>query len=263
MADFKKDLVRFPQLLPVAVARNSFDNIHVVNKFGYNADIDTAEETVWDLGGLYSYPGSAQTMKLTSSSSLDTASGTNARRVHIEGLDANFNPASESLWLDGLDVVSTSNIYARIFRAFVTNVGASLQNIGTIYVGAGTVTSGVPDDKFAGISLGENQTLMGIYTVPAGKQAYLQSFKATTSAQGTATKFATIRLIARPNGDLADSPFQVKDKFIIVNASDGSFNHADAPEPFDEKTDIEVRATSNTGTTDVAVSFDLWVVNSG
>ena len=57
-------------------------------KFGFNPDISTSEETVWDHGGLYSYLAAASVLSVSSANVNDTALGSGARTVQIHGLDA-------------------------------------------------------------------------------------------------------------------------------------------------------------------------------
>ena len=58
------------------VSRNQIMGHRVVNVFGYNADIDTALETVWPQGGVLTRPAAALAMTVSSSSTdAPTSSG--------------------------------------------------------------------------------------------------------------------------------------------------------------------------------------------
>jgi hypothetical protein len=50
------------------VSRNQISYHTALFKYGYNPLIINVNETIWDVGGLYSYPGSALTMTVTSAS---------------------------------------------------------------------------------------------------------------------------------------------------------------------------------------------------
>ena len=52
-----------------------------VFKFGTNSSVDNSLHTIWQQGGLYSYPPSASTMTVSSSDVNDTSAGTGARTV--------------------------------------------------------------------------------------------------------------------------------------------------------------------------------------
>ena len=72
-----------------------------IYKFGFNAAISTDEETVWDAGGVYSYPSSAGSVTVVSTDAADDIGGTGAEKITIEGLDENWLPKSLEVDMDG------------------------------------------------------------------------------------------------------------------------------------------------------------------
>lgn len=239
-----------PFELQIARGQISF---HKTNfKFGFNPDIDNALETIWSQGGLYSYLSSASVLKISSSSTDDTSAGTGARTVQISGLDANYDEITETITLNGQTAVDTTNEYIRVNRAKVLTAGTGGQNAGVIYAGTGTVTSGVPANKYTTIAIGDNQTLMALWTVPRGYTAYLYQTN-VTAACTTSNKLLTTTIVARP----FDSVFQVKDKFGIQIDGGSIVQKYNFPLKFEEKTDIEVRAISDAGSANAEVSAGL------
>jgi hypothetical protein len=219
-------------------------------KFGYNQLVGTTEETIWDAGGIYSYPSSASTMTVSSSSADDAADGTGARTVVIAGLDANYAEASETITLNGQTAVTTTKSYIRMFRARVLTAGSGGTNAGNINIGTGTVTSGVPANLYARITAGEGQTLMTLYTVPAGYTAYLQQGTVSVGAESS-NKYVIVRLKVRPFGEV----FQTKTVLTLSNQYVGfDFGVALA---IAEKSDIEARAVSSSGDAAVSSTFSL------
>lgn len=214
-------------------------------KFGYNGAISTAEETVWSSGGVYAYPSSAAAMSVSSDDDTDTSV------VTIEGLDENYNLASETVTLTGQTAVTTSTSFIRIYRASVDSDEPS----GNIYIGTGTVTSGVPANKFAHIPVGENQTLMAVWTVPAGYTAYIMSFTVSTGTTAT-NKYTESRLKVRPFGGV----FQTKEVLTLNNQYIESYMHF--PIVATEKSDIEIRAKTSSGTDAVSGTFALVYVKN-
>jgi hypothetical protein len=189
-------------------------------------------------------------MTVSSSSTLDTAAGTGARTVTISGLDASYAEQSETITLDGRTAVTTVGTYIRVNRAFVVTAGSTATAQGNIYIGTGTVTTGVPANIYALIGLGDNQTLMALWTVPAGYTAYLES--AYINAGGTtSTQFVIARFIQRPFGGV----FRTASKVTLHDSIGNFFN--EIPPSFPEKTDLEVRALSSAGTNQVGSSFTL------
>jgi len=235
------------------VARNQI-SFHKSNfKFGFNADVDDSLETVWAQGGLYSYLASASVLKVSSSSTADTSAGTGARTVELFGLDTNYDEINETVTLNGQTAVNTTKEYLRINRMVVRSAGSGGQNAGVIYAGTGTVTAGVPANKYATIAIGDNQTVMALWTVPRGYTAYLLQTDITVATTQN-NKYCTVYLVARPNGEV----FQIKDKFV---KSESSVHQTyTIPLKFEEKTDIEVRAIGDSAGADIAISAGLDII---
>ena len=84
------------------VSRGQIQGHSTVIVFGYNPDVDTTEESVWPDGGTIPHPTSASVLKISSSSANDTAAGTGARTVYIEGLDGKLcrGPVSETVTIE-------------------------------------------------------------------------------------------------------------------------------------------------------------------
>lgn len=235
------------------VARSQIAGHETIFKFGFNPDVDDALETIWAEGGLYSYLSAATILKVSSSSTDDTAAGTGARTVEIFGLDGNYNEISETVTLNGQTAVNTTNSYLRINRGIVRSAGSGGQNAGVIYAGTGTVTAGVPANKYLSIAIGDNQTLMALWTVPAGYTAFLPQTDVTL-ATTQSSKYCTAKLVARPYGEV----FQVKDVFV---KSQGSTTQVySIPIRFDEKTDIEWRAIGDSAGSDIAISAGMEIL---
>jgi hypothetical protein len=235
------------------VARNQI-SFHKSNfKFGFNPDIDDALETVWAQGGLYSYLASASVLKVSSSSTADASAGTGARTVELSGLDTNYDEISETVTLNGQTAVNTTNEFLRINRMVVRSAGSGGQNAGVIYAGTGTVTTGVPANKYATIAIGDNQTVMALWTVPRGYTAYLLQTDITVATTQN-NKYCTVHLVSRPNGEV----FQIKDKFVKAESS--VHQAYTIPLKFEEKTDIEVRAIGDSSGADIAISAGLDII---
>ena len=235
------------------VARGQISYHKTIFKFGFNPDIDASLETVWAQGGLYTYLSSASTLYISSSSTADTAAGTGARNVTVFGLDADWNEVSVTVDLSGYTGVQlgTASNWIRVNRIIVNTAGTGGQNAGVLYVGTeATPTLGVPTNKYATVAIGDNQTLMSLWTVPAGYTAYLTQTDVTVATTQN-NKYATISILARPYGGV----FQTKDKFVKAEST-----HTQVytfPLEFTEKTDIEVRAIGDSSSADIAISAGL------
>ncbi len=206
-----------------------------INKFGFNPSVGTGFEVVTDAGGTQTYPSAATVATITSSSGA-TDSGV---EIEVQGLDSNYNQVIETVTLNASGTKDTVAQFIRVFRMI-----ANTSHVGNISV---TVDSIVIDTMPADAG----QTLMAIYTVPAGKTAYLLKFQGNVE-KDTGTIF---RILTRAFG----GAFNVKGQF-------GTFGSAvtfDYPVPlvFTEKTDIEVNVKAQ-GTTGAGAVFDLILVDN-
>jgi len=203
------------------VSRGQIPGHSALFKYGYNPSIINVEETIWDVGGIYSYPTSAVPMTVTSAG----GSTDEDVQVFVQGLDSDYNILSETVTLNSAGTALTNGLFLRVFRAFVDGSQAPTGNI--------TVTNtGV---TYAQITLGENQTLMAVYTVPAGHSLYIYDGIVTHGTDNSGA-FMTIRFLTRAVGGV----FRTGVKVDVIN-SELIFPFAQ-PLRIPEKTDVEVRA---------------------
>jgi hypothetical protein len=240
------------------VVRNQIQGHKTLFKFGNNSDVDSALETIWSEGGIYAYPSAAIAMKVSSSSANDDVAGTGARTVVVSGLDENYDEASETVELDGQDAVLTTTTFIRVFRAFVVTAGSGGTAAGTIYVGEGTVTAGVPDTTYAAIPVGENQTQMAIWTVPAGYTFFITGGTFSASSNNV-SQYILGKFLVRPFGSVFRN---VAD--ITVNSNVFRYDW-EIPLAVPEKSDIEARAIALAGSNFyVTASFEgMYIKNNG
>ena len=223
-----------------------------IYKFGQNAVVGNSVETIWQQGGLYSYPPSATTMTVSSSNTNDTSAGTGARTVQISGLDGDYNEISETITLNGQTAVTTTNSFLRVNRALVLTAGSGGANAGIIYVGTGTVTLGVPANVYTTINGdGTNQSLQAFWTVPANYDAYVYQTNISTGNSSNTPAVLKTLLVARPNGGVFNT------KEVIVLTDGNHLQNYSFPIKLTEKTDIEFRAESSSGSVDFNVSASM------
>lgn len=185
------------------VSRGQIYGHSVVHVFGHNPDVDDGvEATVWPVSGaLLGHPPSPTIMKISSSSANDTAAGTGARTVRILGINGTGGYVEETVTLNGQTEVNTVNTYDAIERMTVLTVGSGGANAGIIYAGTGTVTSGVPAVPYSAIGIGDNLSLVGHWTCPAGHTGYLLAGKLTTGTTN-ANQYVVGRLKLRGTDDI-------------------------------------------------------------
>ncbi len=232
------------------VAREQIFNHKSIFKFGNNTTVGDSLETIWAEGGLYSYLTAATVLKVSSSSTADTSAGTGARTVELFGLDANYNEINETITLNGQTVVNTTKEYLRINRMVVRSAGSGGSNAGVIYAGTGTVTTGVPANVYASVNgvTGANQSLMALWTVPAGYTAYLLQYDISNGTTSNTPTVCKLVLAVRPYGEV----FQSKDVKSLTTSMHIEERFS-IPIKIEEKSDIEVRALSSSN----SVTFDI------
>ena len=226
------------------VARGQITWHNRLLKFGSNPSINETEETIWENGGLYVYPSSALTLTATSSVGA-TDSGIELR---VSGLDADYNEITDNIVLSGSGTATTTKQFFRVNRAFVTGSKGitgivSFTNNGTTYA---TLNS-------------DNQTLMALWTVPAGYTAYITQTDVTVLTEAN-NKFGTVRLVTR----LPGSVFRTQDLFSAQNSN--VTREFSVPLPIPEKTDIEFRAIASSANANLRVSAtfeSIYIKNDG
>ncbi len=116
----------------------------------------------------------------------------------------------------------------------------------------GNITASIGGNNVARISGGNGgQTLMAVYTVPAGKKGYIIKF------QGSLSKNQEAQFMIRTR-DSVGGAWQVKGMFGTFSNSVGY----DYPVPLEvtEKTDIEIRAKAG-ATSECGAIFDIILVD--
>lgn len=226
------------------VSRNQIPYHKRVFKFGFNPDIDGTEETIWDVGGIYVYPSSAVAM--TATTTAGTASDDNGVLVTIEGLDTDYNEVSEEVTLAGAGTATTTQTFLRVYRAFVSG---SQEPTGTINIANGGTT-------YARITLGVNQTLMALWTVPAGYTAYINHINIATGTTN-ANQYITASFVSRE----INKVFRTQLKQTIGRGGVADFV-IEYPLPFEEKTDLEVRAVSSGTNNLVSADFEILYIKN-
>ena len=240
----------------LAIARGFTKGHRALYKFGYNPDVNGEEETVWAQGGNMTYPTSAVTMFVSSTSANDANGGTGANSILIQGLDENYDEIEETVFLNGQTQVATQLAYLRVYRAFVTLAGTGGTSGGTIYVGSSGATGGVPNTTvYANLSFG-NQTQIAAYTVPAGYTLYVDDIN-FTAALSQANKTATCSFVSRTFGSNV-----FRTRLINVLQSNQLIAKFEYPQPFTEKTDLECRVSTNTIHNTIGASFQAVLIKN-
>ena len=219
------------------IARGLLRGSSSIHKFGAvpQMSINTTG-TCWDKNDTL-YPWSA----LTSASVL-TAQAVNAsddgKILTVEGLDSNYEPQTDTITLSSSGTASTTKQFLRVYRGYIST-GAN--NVGAIDVRIGATT-------VLYINIGLAQTLMLVYTVPAGKELLLLKGACTSQAGADASGFFYVRFFGQ-------TAFRIQHTFE-VSGSDGYDYKFEVPFRVPEKTDIDFRLTTRSNNGRYTAAFD-------
>ncbi len=181
------------------VARNVIPGAIPVNKFGRNPAVSTStSEDVWDTGGLYVEPPTAEVVNLSSSSPNDdnTTPNTGARFVQVYGVSDGFALVNESVEMNGTGDVPTVNKYWFIHRLKTTEAGSTGSNVGTITA----ITTATGTATLATMLPTLNQTFMAMMMVPDGY--YLRIKHWNSSIRLNAGGNGEYQLLIKPTGEV-------------------------------------------------------------
>jgi hypothetical protein len=233
----------------IQVSNGDIEGVSYIEKFGRSSDIPNGDTvTLWDGNTVYDYVDTATTVTVTSNNSDDAPGGDGAHNVEIQGLDADYNVVLEDV---NLGATSTTE-FLRVFRVRVKHSGSHGTNWGDITVAGGGKTLAIIDGG-PNNGPGVGQTFMCVYTVPAGKTAYLTQWAVSSGKQNADT---LAKFMSRP---FDNGSWNTKD--IVEIQSNNYIKDYKVPLKFDEKTDIEVRAFSGTGST-AASTFNLILIDN-
>ena len=171
MTIFKPDTRSGDFMLEVALGNVA--NYRAYNKFGHAPDCDAGEVTdIWDGADavptstkIWVRPTQARVHAIVSGSVEDDAvGGDGLRSLLIQGLTSwdDTEETTEIVQMDGQTPVNTTNSWVIIYRMRGMTFGANGTNEGLI-----TATAADDNTVTAAIQIGNAQTLMAIFAVPA------------------------------------------------------------------------------------------------
>ena len=229
-----RPFVQFP--FGINVDKQLVEDFSGVTKFGYSSSVGGTFQTIWDGNSTYIYPSSAGTATVTSTNTASDNGGT----VEIQGLDSNYDIATETLIIGGS---AGTKSFIRVFRAVMKTATTGNANVGTLSVIVSTVT-------VAKITPEYGQTLMSVYTIPRNKRGYIVQLDVGSSKDLE----NEVRIIAKEitNGNVWNTK-----EFITTRGGFIQKNYI-YPLKFDEKTDIEIVAKSS-ATSSISAGFELFL----
>lgn len=233
------DMIRLPNY-GLGIAKGQFDDITHIHKFGaVPAMSQNQTGTIWDVNDT-TYPWSSFDTAGTLSIPAVNASD-NGKSIVLVGLDNDYLELTETVTVSSSGATTTTQSFKRIFRAYVTN--GSVTNVGDIVVQKGGTT-------VATIKAGKAQTLMAVYTVPAGKTGYILKGVATCQAGADATGDMFVRYFGQDS-------FRVGHTFEVSGTGGEYLYDFGVPVKIPAKSDIDVRCSVRSNNARVTAAFDI------
>jgi len=238
----------------LGIPAGNYGEYSQVNKFGANPiSANGALEDIWDGGGTYSYP---LTALITSLSQTADQSAMRGEKIEIQGLDSDWNLVVQNAFLNATDTTIIVTIDTPLIRIFRMKVLANVVSTSEIRIhNAGETID------YAIIGIGNNQTLMALYTVPKGKTAYLICYYATvtpsTVRDPKSTEFRLWTADRKNNYE-----FQLKHAIGLPTAGQ-PFTYCFEPYmKINEQTDIRMTAYCEASDGSVHAGFNLILINN-
>ena len=238
------------------VARGLVPGHSQINKFGGSPEVaaDTKED-VWDGAGSYTYATTAAITHIRAG--VDSAT-TQGATIEVQGLDADWNLVVQTKDLDGTDSTTEVALDTPLIRVFRMKVLENAVMDQDIWAGDDDFVVGAAS---AIILTGNNQTLMALYTIPAGYTGFMTSYYA--SVVDTTNKTPTSTEIGLWAADRARGyEFQLKHQIGVAQGS-GGFQHTFTPQiKFSERTDVKITALPVDEPAHVHAGFDIILVEN-
>lgn len=227
------------------IAQGNIEGHTFIHKFGATpAMSQNTTGSIWDKSDT-PYPWSAFNTAgtvsiLTTAANGSTVTTDDGVSVVISGLDENYASVTETLTISG-STATGSQSFKRIFRAYASEDNTS------------QIRMSVNATEVARINIGKAQTLMAIYTVPAGYTGYLMQGVCSVQYGADATGDMFVRYFGQ-------NAFRVGHSFEVSGAG-GAYRYPfQFPVAIPAKSDIDVRATVRSNNARITAAFDMLLI---
>lgn len=197
--------------------------------------------TVWDVTDTL-YPWNVWETPGTLSIARDSVADADKKLI-LTGLDVNYEPITEIVPLTDATGNTTTQVFKRLQSARMNGTG---ENDGDVTITLNGTTVGF-------LLGGAGQTLMGIYTVPAGHTAYLTQGTMSQQKNGDASGFFYYRI----PGD----QFVVGHTFEVTEGQ--YFYQFTCPFALPAKADLDIRARTRANNARITAAFDMILIKDG
>jgi hypothetical protein len=244
------------------VAQGKITGYSLVHKFG--AALLTTSIAPITNSGFYRVPTTATVLEFVSGSANDTAAGSGAQEITIIGTNNTWDEVSQTIETDGTTAVALTTNLTRLYRWYVSRSGTYATQSAGSHAGILTIQEDSGGDVWSSIPITPfpiGQSQIGVYTVPAGKTAYLLSKNVFVDT----SKTADVYFYQRPLADDVTTPYTGTMRLVEreVGITGGYDLRTKAPKgPFVGPCDIGFMGSVSVGTADASAEFELLVVDN-
>jgi hypothetical protein len=224
----------------------------IIQQFG-TGPVDSTERQLrgTSAAASYTFLDAAVAMEVVCANANDTAAGTGAREVFVDGIDGAGAVKTETIATNG-GTVALSGTWLRINRCYVTKLGSSPQ-VGNSNAGAITVQTAGGGAVHATIPADQGQSEIAGYAIPAGKVAHIHGLAISMDTG----KSVTVKLYTRNNMLAGAAPFAALRLQRVYSGLDTPIDiDLEHPIVFDELTDIIWTAFTGTSA-QASISFHI------
>lgn len=234
------------EITELNIARGLVKGTSFVHRVGAVPSMATSNTgTVWDVNNTI-YPWSE--FDTANTLVVDCADpGDVGKQVTVVGLDEDYNALTETISLDTQTGNDSVNVFKRIFNAYFVN-GVSVLNADAINIKLnGTIVAKINADV--------GETLMSVYTIPAGYKGYLLQGTASNAPGDIGTGDFYLRYFDENNFRIGHA-FEVSGSQYLYKFS--------VPIEIPEKTDLDVRVSTGTSNKSrITASYDILLIKEG
>ena len=245
-----------------SIAKGDAPGYSVVHKFGHNYAVGTTMVPI-AIGGIYRTPqvSGATTVRIKAGDANDTAAGSGAREVTMQGLDETGALQTAVLASAGASASSSTTVtFIRLFRAWISASGTYATQ------SAGSQAADVVIENTAGTedwltitanSFPAGQSGVGVYTIPLGYTGYVMEVDAFVDSN----KSADLILFKRENILETAAPYSAMRELVRYVGVSGPVNKLHtSPIRLPELTDFGFMGVMASGTSEISVHYEIRLV---
>lgn len=248
----------------IEVSKGNVPGHSIIHKFGQNNSVGTSFVPVTRSGVYHTLqPASATTLRVKAGNANDTAAGSGAQEVTVQGLDETGALVTEALATAGTSASATTTAtFIRQPRAWVSKSGTYATSSAGSHAANIVIENGAGGTDWCDIESTDfprGQSEIGVYTIPVGYTGYLVGAFGFVDS----SKITNLLFFKREGITKASAPYDAMRIVFEERSEGGQFNvNVEAPIELGTGCDCGFMAKVNTGTAEVEVDFEILIIDN-